>query len=242
MVDLEYYGVSRYHLDAHPNRELDAVRCFFRRLEFDVSVETSTRVHARYDKERARDLGDLCAKAESLFRLAPYLMDLDWTLGDLRVAPDARETAAEAWAAAFERWGAIPLDRIISKDRLGVVVDVEASAAGERERLWDGSPPYRDRDPSPGPFFDDLRARWRIGRRGGGVRRDAPARPDLMGAPCSVRCAPRWRAAGSSRPAGSDVRLRSCSLASRRQAFARLLASGGGAIAAPARLARLVAT
>jgi hypothetical protein len=71
MVDLEYYGVSRYHLDAHPNRELDAIRRFFRRLEFDVSVEPSRRVHARYDKERARDLGDLCAKAEALFRLAP---------------------------------------------------------------------------------------------------------------------------------------------------------------------------
>ena len=70
MIDLEYYGVSVYEQSAHPNPALDALRLFFRRLEFDVTIE-GTRVHARYDKERALDLGDICDKAELLFRLRP---------------------------------------------------------------------------------------------------------------------------------------------------------------------------
>ena len=29
------------------------------------------------------DLGTLCARADALLRLTPYLMDLDWTIGSL---------------------------------------------------------------------------------------------------------------------------------------------------------------
>ena len=248
MVDLEYYGVSRYHLDAHPNRELDAVCRFFRRLEFDVSVEPSTRVHARYDKERARDLGDLCAKAEALFRLAPYLMDLDWTLGDLRLATDSRETAADAWAETFERWGAIPLARILSRDRLGVVADIEPGAGGEREILWDGHRPYRDRA-TPGPlgtFFEDLRrAVTTLGVEEAGFAADAPPALGQLVLERVVLDPLRDAAARGeivSTPRG--FRRSSPEMFVREpeaEAFARLLASGDDAIAASARLARLAA-
>jgi hypothetical protein len=99
MVDLEYYGVSRYALDAHPNRELHALRRFFRRLDFEVSVEPSTRVHARYDKERARDLGDLCARAGAV-PAGTYLMT-STDSGDLRPRP----TQIAARGRDPERWG-----------------------------------------------------------------------------------------------------------------------------------------
>ena len=68
MLDLEYYGVSKHELDSHPNPSLDGVGRFFRRLDIEVGIE-NTRIHARYDKERAADLSDLCEKVEALFRL-----------------------------------------------------------------------------------------------------------------------------------------------------------------------------
>jgi len=246
MVDLEYYGVSRYHLDAHPNRELDAVRRFFRHLGFDVIIEPSTRVHARYDKERARDLGDLCAKAETLFRLAPYLMDLDWTLGDLRLPADSRETAAEAWARAFESRGSIPLGRILSRDRLGVVADDEAGS--ERELLWDGRPPYRDRT-TPGrldAFFAGLRANLEaLGVDEAGFAADAPPELGQIALERAVLRPLREAAARGelvSSPEGlsrtpEELFVREPAA----EAFARLLASGDDALAGSARLARLAA-
>ncbi|HEX6852863.1 MAG TPA: PEP/pyruvate-binding domain-containing protein [Candidatus Polarisedimenticolaceae bacterium] len=145
MVDLEFFGVSRYDLENHPARGLEALQHLFRRLDFTVTVEPTTRVHARYDKERARDLGDLVERARALFRLAPYLMDLDWVLGDLALEPAARELAARAWSERFERWGSLPYDRILTSDRLGIVAREEDGPAGREEIRWDGSPPYRDR-------------------------------------------------------------------------------------------------
>jgi pyruvate,water dikinase len=248
MVDLEYYGVSRYNLDAHPNRELDALRLFFRRLDFDVVIEPSTRVHARYDKERARDLGDLCSKAEALFRLAPYLMDLDWTLGDLRLAVDSREMAAEAWARSFERWGSIPLGRILSSDRLGVVVDTEPSAQGDREVLWDGCPPYRDRQ-TTGPldlFFEDFRTNVEaLGVEEAGFAADAPPslgqialeRALLLPLRAAVARGELAATPGGLRRTASQLYVREPAA----EAFARLLASGDDAIAASIRVARLAA-
>ncbi len=145
MVDLEYYGVSRYELDAHPGKDLDAVRTFFRALGYHVEIEPNTRVHARYDKERAIDLGDLLEKAEALFRLAPYLMDLDWVLGDLELRPDARRLAARAWARRFVEWGGLPLEGMLTRNRLGILAGIQEGPAGETEVLWNGEPPYRDR-------------------------------------------------------------------------------------------------
>jgi pyruvate,water dikinase len=144
MVDLEYYGVSKYELSQHPNVSLDALRVFFRRLDFDIAVE-NTRVHARYDKERARDLADLCARAEALFRLAPYLMDLDWTVGGLDLPRESREAAAAAWADRFARWGTLPLGRILRGDRRAILLPDAAHPAGPRERVWRGDLPYQDR-------------------------------------------------------------------------------------------------
>jgi len=149
MIDLEYYGVSKSEMAQHPNVQLDALRSFFRRLEFDCSIE-STRVRARYDKERALDLGDIHAKTEALFRLAPYLMDLDWTIGGLALHPEARARVAAAWADTFARWGALPLPLLLTKDRQGILAAIGEDAAGRAEIAWPGDGAYRDRF-TPGP-------------------------------------------------------------------------------------------
>jgi phosphohistidine swiveling domain-containing protein len=162
MIDLEYYGVSKYELAAHPNLSLDTIALFLRRLEFDVSIE-NTRVHARYDKERALDLGDVCAKAEALFRLSPFLMDLDWTIGSLDLSDEARRAVGEAWADFFVRWGVLPLSRFLSSDRKGILEDIEIGPAGEQEVAWSGDGPYRDRYRAPLPpgLISGLRASLR---------------------------------------------------------------------------------
>ncbi len=154
MVDLEYYGVSKSELADHPNPALDAVRAFFRRLGFDVAVE-STRVHARYDKERTADLGDLCAHAGAALRLVPHLMDLDWTVGDLDLSPAAREAVTGAWADRFARWGALPIEETLTADRRGISLGTVETAAGRRELRWDGEGAYRDRF-GPGPSRERL--------------------------------------------------------------------------------------
>ena len=144
MIDLEYYGVSKYEMSAHPNLSLDAIVLFFRRLEFDVSID-NTRVHARYDKERALDLADICAKAEALFRLAPFLMDLDWIIGSLDLPVEARRIVAQAWADFFARWGVLPIGRFLSSDRKGILEAIEMGPEGEQEVVWSGSGPYSGR-------------------------------------------------------------------------------------------------
>ncbi|MBN1824861.1 MAG: hypothetical protein JW958_01260 [Candidatus Eisenbacteria bacterium] len=151
MIDLEFYGVSKNEIAQHPNPSLGALRLFFRRLEYDVRIE-ETRIHARYDKERAVDLGDLCGKAEALFRLVPYLMELDWVIGSLDLPEEARRRVAVSWADSFAIWGVLPLRELLSRDRTGILVGVESGPEGEREILWDGRGPYRDRfrEPPPG--------------------------------------------------------------------------------------------
>lgn len=144
MIDLEYYGVSKNELDLHPNIALDAIQQFFLKLEHDVSVE-NTRVHARFDKERALSLGDICEKAEALFRLAPYLMEIDWVIGSLELSEEAKKATAEAWARFFVHWGVLPVDQMLAQNRLGILLGIESSALGEREIVWSGDPPYRDR-------------------------------------------------------------------------------------------------
>ena len=158
MIDVEFFGVSRNELDAHPARHLEALRLLFGALDFACTVEPSTRVHARYDKERARDLGSLLERAAATFRLLPLLMDLDWTIGDLRLPEESRTEVARAWAESFRRWGAIRLDWVLSQDRLAIVAARERGVTGEREVLWRGDGPYRDRASAvPGPaFWSDL--------------------------------------------------------------------------------------
>jgi pyruvate,water dikinase len=144
MIDLEYYGVSKYELSHHPAPALEAAQAFFRRLDFDVRVDT-TRIHARYDKERARDLDDLCARAGALFRLLPYLMDLDWVIGNLDLSREARREVSRAWADFFTRWGVVPLGQLLSENRRGIALRQEPHPEGPRESIWRGAAPYADR-------------------------------------------------------------------------------------------------
>lgn len=159
MIDLEYFGVSNYELDTHPNRSLDFIRLFFQRLEFDIRVE-GTRIHARYDKERALDLGNLCEKAEAIFRLAPYFMEIDWVIGSLKLEPEARRIVAENWAEAFSRWGVLPLRLLLTEDRQGIVETLQTGPLREQVIAWNGRGPYRDRFsiPPPGDFFAKIYA------------------------------------------------------------------------------------
>ena len=54
MIDLQYYGVSKYELDDHPEPELDAIQAFFRRLEFDVQVQNTQDSRALRQGARAQ--------------------------------------------------------------------------------------------------------------------------------------------------------------------------------------------
>ncbi len=162
LLDLEFYGVSKTELSAHPAPELPALAEFFRRLELDFTIER-TRVRARYDKERTLDLGTLCEVADSIFRLLPVLMDIDWVIGSLRLREEAKRTVAEAWAESFLSWGVLPIGELLTRDRLGILLRTEATATGEVEVAWAGDGPYADRFRTP-PAMDEtdpLRARLR---------------------------------------------------------------------------------
>jgi pyruvate,water dikinase len=158
MIDLAYYGVSKFELDEHPGLALEAVQAFFRRLDFDIKIE-NTRIVARYDKERARDLADLCERAEALFRLVPYLMDLDWTVGGLALPDEARRAVGVAWAEFFDQWGIPPAQYALTEDRTGILLAREPRPEGASEVRWDGQGAYSDittGKPRPG-FFTSLR-------------------------------------------------------------------------------------
>lgn len=159
MIDLEYYGVSKNELDMHPNISLEAIQQFFHQLDFDIQVD-NTRVHARYDKERALGLGDICEKAEAILRLSPYFMDIDWVIGFLNIPEDARKRVSEAWARFFVLWGILPVEQLISRSRQGILVSIESGTSGETEVLWSADSPYRDRftGPPPHDLVDKLRS------------------------------------------------------------------------------------
>jgi len=157
MIDLEYFGVSNYELNLHPNVSLDAIRLFFKYLEFDIQID-GTHIHSRYDKERALNLGDICNKAEVIFRLAPYLMDIDWLIGSLNLSPDSKHQIGLAWAKAFALQGILPFQQILSKDRLSILLDEEKEGIQKNDIIWKGEPPYRDClfHIPPQEFFDIL--------------------------------------------------------------------------------------
>ena len=144
MIDLQYAGVSISELSVHPHPALDAIRTLFERLDFVVSVD-ATRIHARYDKEHAVTLDDLLQRAERLFHLLPYLMDIDWVVGSLQASDNARRLVTEAWADRFARWGVLPFHAILTKDRSGILRDVQMAPDGPREISWPGCEPYADR-------------------------------------------------------------------------------------------------
>jgi len=157
MIDLEYFGVSNYELVQHPNISLDAIRFFFERMEFDILIE-GTRIHARYDKERALNLGDMCRKARHIFRMAPYFMDLDWTVGSLALESEARRKVAEAWTDFFLRWGFLPLKDILTKNRSNILTGFVDEPTGRRQTVWAGNDNYEDiyTGLPPAGFYEDF--------------------------------------------------------------------------------------
>ncbi len=153
MADLDFFGISAYELDNHPTLRLDAVGAFLRAIGFDVTLD-ETHVNARCDKDSVLDLGTLCERADALFRLAPHLMDLDWTIGSLDLDVAARNIVIRSWAESFRHWGALPLEQLLTGDRRGILIGVEAGATGEREITWSGEGLLRDRfNPRPTPEF-----------------------------------------------------------------------------------------
>jgi pyruvate,water dikinase len=170
LVDLEYFGVSKSELDQHPAPQLDAIHRFLKGAEFDVEVE-ATHVHARYDKERALDAGDVARKASTLFRLAPYLMDLDWTLGSLHLAAEARRRAIDAWERFLACHGVLPVARLLTSDRTGILLRTSDGPSGRREEAWSGEGPCPVRFPDAPPA--GLAARWDASLTGLGV--EAPS-------------------------------------------------------------------
>jgi hypothetical protein len=175
MIDLEYYGVSKYELTEHPEPELPAIRHFFRRLDFDAKV-ANTRIHARYDKERAVDLAELYDRVEGLFRLVPHLMELDWTIGSLRLSEEARRDVAMAWCDFLLRWGVLPVDSFLTRDRQGILWRTETEpGGGEREIVWPGTGPYSDRFVVPEP--EGFSAHLEAALAGRGLTSLAPLTP-----------------------------------------------------------------
>ncbi len=180
MIDLEYFAVSQYELDQHPDISLQGIQRVLREMEFDVSKD-GLRLKARYDKERAVDLGDIVAKARALFDLLPYLMDVDWVIGDLDYPPAARAVVAAAWAGFFNRWGVVPSAEVLSASRRKILVAIEPDPAGPREVVWDGRGAYRDRFSGTPP--DSLVEALRRELERGGLGGLAAGSPAPRGAP-----------------------------------------------------------
>jgi pyruvate,water dikinase len=158
MIDLEYFAVSQYEMDQHPDLSLQGIQRVMRELEFDVSKD-GLRLRARYDKERAVDLGDIVGKVGVLFDLLPCLMDVDWLIGDLDYPEGTRAEVAAAWAAFFVRWGVLPAPDVLSANRRKIVVAIEPDPAGPREVTWTGRDGYRDRFSGlpPDPLAEKVR-------------------------------------------------------------------------------------
>lgn len=144
MIDVEYFGVSQYELDQHPDPSLQWIQRIFRRLDFDVRAEDH-RLHIRYDKERALDLGDLVRHARLLGYLLPHLMELDWVIASLDYPEPVRAQVADAWADLVACWGWLPIADLLTADRSRVLCGLTTDPAGEQEIPWDGRGAYRDR-------------------------------------------------------------------------------------------------
>lgn len=247
MVDLEYFAVSQYELDQHPDPSLQAIQRILRELDFDVSRD-GFKLRARYDKERAVDLGDVIAKARALFDLLPSLMEVDWIVGDLDYPPAARAQVADAWAVFFARWGVVPAAEVLSASRRKVVVAIEPDPAGPREVVWDGRGAYRDRFDGTPPDGFAQRLRGALEGRGlGGLMAGAPAAGAAFGQRELERAVlePLAEAArrGEVRETPAGIEPAPADLFQREHEAARLaaiLAEGGPALARAARMAALV--
>lgn len=236
MLDLGYMGVSNYELDVHPAFELEAIQLLFRRLGFDVKRD-GTRLKVRFDKETCSDLGDLEAKAASLFRLAPFLMSVDWAVGSLDLDDAAKALAARAWAERFAASGVLPLREVVSDDGRAVVTARRRGPTGPVIEAWDGRAPYVDRCAQPYPA--ELAAALRERLRGLGVEpprgEDAEAAAGIFALRRRVLDPLRDAldaglvtvADGALRAADPEV----CVEERAPESFARLLAAGGSGLA-----------
>jgi pyruvate,water dikinase len=245
MIDLQYLGVSNYELDVHPRLSLDAIRRFFLHVDFVVAIDAMS-IHARYDKERAVTLDQLHRRAELLFHLVPYLMDVDWTIGSLQMSDEARDVVAEAWAGFFGRWGVLPYRQFLTRDRAGVLAGIDMAADGVREVRWNPQAPYRDRftaepadeaaaalharllalgiEPSSPVDRDDLRGQLALDAKVLAPLRAALARGEIVCAPSGLR----------RRPASCFARVHEV------EKFVELVEADEAAIAAAAHLAQVV--
>jgi hypothetical protein len=247
MVDLSYYGVSNYDEAVHPNPSLDVIQLVLRRLDFDVHVDC-TRIRARFDKEQTLDAARLYRRVEALLRLAPYLMDLDWTIGSLALDVRARRKVAEAWAESFGLWGVMPMERVLTKDRRNILVAIEQDACGEREVVWNGDEAYRDRF-GPPPRADRFERAFASLERAGvdtlsrpddGLRMGQIAVEDRLLLPLrqatahgAVTLTADGTVCGTGRPLESEHEV---------ERFARLLSLEPAALAECVRAARLLPT
>lgn len=158
MIDLVYFGVSQFELDHHPDLRLLWIQRIFRRLDFGARAE-GLRLHIRYDKERAFDFADLVDRIRLLCSLLPHLMDLDWVLGGLRYPEPVLAAIADHWADWIARWGVLPIEDMLTRDRRALLQEVRSDAAGAVAVPWDGRGPVRHHL-SGGPtaaFWDRLR-------------------------------------------------------------------------------------
>lgn len=138
MMDLEYYGVSNYEVDLHPNPNLDYIRLLFRRLDFDVRME-GMRLLIRYDKEASNSLADLHSHVEALFRMTCYLMEVDWVIGSLQLSDAAKKKVARHWADRMRRSGVLPIKAVLNKKRTGILQAHNEGPTGVTEIIWDGN-------------------------------------------------------------------------------------------------------
>ena len=64
---------------------------------------------------------------------------------------------AKAWAESFLLWGVLPVRKLLTGDRLGILERIETGPSGDRELAWNGEGLYRDRfSHSPSGFFSQL--------------------------------------------------------------------------------------
>lgn len=248
MIDLEYFGVSNYELDLHPDIGLGGISEFFRSLDFDVQTE-DTRLFVRYDKERSSNLGDLLNKAAALFRLVPFLMDVDWIIGSLQLPPEARRIVVDYWADRFKRSGVLPIGRILNAGRTAILTDRGTGPTGTRETVWNGAAPYADRCSAPAPdgLLPGLRAAleklglrvppWSAEAAGGPVPLLELERNFLEPLRAALACGRLEPADGRPRPTPDGI----FQLENEADRFVDLLSDGGNPIREAIALARPLA-
>jgi phosphohistidine swiveling domain-containing protein len=76
-------------------------------------------------------------------------MDLDWIIGSLNLSSGAKKKVTKAWADIFTRWAVLPINKLLTKNRLGILQDVLNTPEGEYELVWKGEDDYQDRFTSP---------------------------------------------------------------------------------------------